>query len=122
MSEWVFTRTNYRATWEKKALDTTIQLPKPITDNVIAGYVLNYFDGLFLSCEDMSFLKSYCPGYGAKTDNPLRYSKPSSPGDHIGENYQRIQPKRLQQHRHQPGPLGRLGEGRIVVDVANCSG
>ena len=55
MSEWVFQETDYRVTWEKKPLDTTIQLPEPITDNVVAGHVLKTLDGRVLTCGDMSF-------------------------------------------------------------------
>ncbi len=62
MSEWVFRETNYRVTWEKKPLDTTIQLPEPITDNVVAGHVLKTLEGRVLTCGDISF--SFKPGTG----------------------------------------------------------
>jgi len=62
MSECVFRETNYRVTWAKKPLDTTIQLPEPISDNVVAGYVLKTLDGRVLTYEDISF--SFKPGTG----------------------------------------------------------
>ena len=42
MSEWVFRETNYRVIWGKKPLDNTIQLPEPMSDNVVAGCVFEY--------------------------------------------------------------------------------
>ena len=62
MSEWVFRETDYHVTWEKKPLDTAIQLPEPITDNIVAGHVLKTLDGRVLTCGDISF--SFKPGTG----------------------------------------------------------
>ena len=62
MSEWVFRETDYRVIWEKNPMDTTIQLPEPITDNVVAGHVLKTLDGRVLTCGDISF--SFKPGTG----------------------------------------------------------
>jgi hypothetical protein len=55
MSELVFGETEYRVTWETNVLDTTIQLPEPIKDNVVAVYALKTLEGRVLTCEDMSF-------------------------------------------------------------------
>ncbi len=53
-------------------MDTTFQLLEPITDNVVAGYVLKNLDGRVLVCEDMSF--SFKPGTGlwCKNNKPAQ--------------------------------------------------
>ncbi len=42
--------------------------------------------------------------------------------EHRGEDFQTLRPERLQQHHHQPEPIQRHGEDRIVGDVALSSG
>jgi len=72
MSEWAFRETDYRVIWEKKPLDTIIQLPELNTDHVVAGYVLKTIVGRVMTCEDMSF--SFKPGTGlwCKTMKPAQ--------------------------------------------------
>ena len=53
----------------------------------------------------------------AFSDPPRRHLR----GEHRGEDFKRLQPHRLQQHRYQPRPIGKHGEGRIVGDVAHFS-
>ena len=62
MDECVFKETEYHVLWEKKALNTSIDLPQPLTDSIVAEYVLKTLDGRILTCEDVSF--SFKPASG----------------------------------------------------------
>jgi len=72
MGDWVFQETKYHVLWAKKVLYTSIDLPRHLTDSIVAGDVLKTPDGRILTCEDISFSFKSVSGLWCKNTKPTQ--------------------------------------------------